>query len=355
MWLSRLWWWSGPRRSWDGCGLSLVIVMVVAGVIAGCGASSASQTTSSTSTAPQTASSTSTARATTNPTAVVASTTTGARHKNSTKKAARPGGESGSAVRALATLPVKGRAPKTGYSRGQFGGGWATVAGCDVRDRILARDLTGKTYKAGSDCYVQSGILMDPYTGERIMYLRGGASEVDIDHVVALGDAWQKGAQQWPSARRVTFANDPLNLLAVSASANRAKGDGDAATWLPPNKSFRCDYVARQIAVKQRYGAWVTQAEHDALARVLTSCPRQQLPKGGVPPTHVVSSTPAPASTGPSTHTTPAPPRSGAGQGRVFANCAAVRAAGLAPLRRGTPDYQANPRLDRDKDGLACE
>ena len=131
----------------------------------------------------------------------------------------------------------------------------------------------------GEDCEVQSGVLADPYTATAIRFVRGGASEVDIDHVVALSDAWQTGAQQWSHRRRVRFANDPLNLLAVDAAANRQKADGDAATWLPPNKRFRCAYVARQIAVKRRYRGWVTPAEHDAMERVLAPCPRTRLPR----------------------------------------------------------------------------
>jgi hypothetical protein len=155
------------------------------------------------------------------------------------------------------------------------------VRGCDVRDRMLARDLSGTTFEPGDDCAVASGRLNDPYTATAIRYERGGASEVDIDHVVALSDAWQKGAQQWSDGKRASFANDPLNLLSVDAGANRAKGDGDAATWLPPNKRFRCTYVARQVAVKRRYGAWLTRAEHDAIARVLAKCPRERLPRSG--------------------------------------------------------------------------
>jgi len=182
---------------------------------------------------------------------------------------------------ALEELPVKGRAPKTGYSRQAFGAGWRDVGGCDTRDRMLRRDLSRKAFVPSDDCRVLSGHLKDPYTATAITFVRGGPSEVDIDHVVALGDAWQKGAQQWSSARRVALANDPLNLLSVQASANRQKGDGDAATWLPPNKAFRCRYVARQIAVKRKYGAWVTRAEHDAMARVLAKCPGQRLPRGG--------------------------------------------------------------------------
>jgi hypothetical protein len=182
------------------------------------------------------------------------------------------------ALAALDALAVKGRAPKTGYRRARFGDGWATVAGCDVRDRILRRDLRGKTYRPGDTCAVQSGRLSDPYTAAAIVFVRGGASEVDIDHVVALSDAWQKGAQRWSARERAAFANDPLNLLSVDAHVNRAKGDGDAATWLPPNKRFRCDYVARQVAVKRKYRVWVTRAEHDAIARVLKTCPTHRLP-----------------------------------------------------------------------------
>src|SRR4051794_3325027 len=112
----------------------------------------------------------------------------------------------GSAATALAALSVKGRAPKTGYDRTEFGNGWVSVDGCDTGDRMLARDLTAKAFV--DDCRVESGKLNDPYTAARITYRRGGVSEVDTDHVVALADAWQKGAQKWSYARRVAFAND---------------------------------------------------------------------------------------------------------------------------------------------------
>ncbi len=184
---------------------------------------------------------------------------------------------SGSAASLLATLPIKGRAPKTGYARTQFGDGWSTVDGCDTRDIILHRDLKNPVI---SDCKVISGTLDDPYTGKVIDFKRGAttSSAVQIDHVVAIGDAWQKGAQQLTKATREKLYNDPLELLAVDGMANQQKSDGDAATWLPPNKAFRCQYVARQIAVKSKYSLWVTQAEHDAMATILTTCPGQSLP-----------------------------------------------------------------------------
>ena len=184
------------------------------------------------------------------------------------------------ASRVLETLPIKGRAPKTGYSRNQFGGTWATDGACDVREQILARDMTQVRYRSAADCTVLGGVLNDPYTSKVIHFVRGSdtSSDVQIDHVVALGDAWQKGAQQLPPAMRVQLYNDPLELLAVDGPTNEQKGDGDAATWLPPNKSYRCRYVARQIAVKRKYLLWVTQAEHFAMQRILDSCPTQVLP-----------------------------------------------------------------------------
>lgn len=184
----------------------------------------------------------------------------------------------GEARLALDNLEVKGRAPKTGYDRGLFSDGWGSYNGCDWRNRILARDLTSVSYR--DDCIVESGLLSDPYTGNVIAFTRGVRTslEVQIDHVVAVSDAWQKGAQQLNADQRYSFYNDPLNLLAVDGPTNSSKGDSDAASWLPPNKSFRCHYVARQVAVKQKYRLWVTQAEYDAIDRVLDTCPTQKLP-----------------------------------------------------------------------------
>jgi hypothetical protein len=179
----------------------------------------------------------------------------------------------------LETLEVKGRAPKTGYARDEFGSGWASVDGCDMRNIMLARAMT--EVRLGSDaCTVLSGVLDDPYTGAEIQFVRGSGTsgEVQIDHVVALSDAWQKGAQDLEFTERVIFANDPLNLLAVDGPANQEKGDADAASWLPPNRAFRCRYVARQIAVKAEYKLWVTEAEKAAMRRVLNGCGDQRVP-----------------------------------------------------------------------------
>lgn len=178
---------------------------------------------------------------------------------------------------ALETLDIKGRAPKTGYTRAMFGNGWRKNGNCNTRDDILARDMTQLDIR---ECKVYGGVLDDPYTGKVINFVRGPgtSSLVQIDHVVALSNSWQTGSQYLDSTTRENLANDPLELLAVDGKANEDKSDGDAATWLPPNKSYRCRYVARQIAVKQKYSLWVTGAEHDAMQRVLSTCPEQVLP-----------------------------------------------------------------------------
>lgn len=278
-----------------------------------------------------------------------------------------PEGAQDNALTVLNTLAVKGRAPKTGYSRDQFGAAWADVDhnGCDTRNDILNRDLTDKTYKANThDCVVASGVLQDPYTGTRIDFVRGQdtSTAVQIDHVVALSDAWQKGAQQLTEDERRNLANDPYNLLAVDGPSNQRKSDGDAATWLPANTGFRCEYVARQIGVKQKYRLWVTQAEHDAMANVLATCPAQTIPADGGVITPVQAEQqqaqtvePQPTQEVPAPQPTqePAPQPAQQDANVYYKNCAAVRAAGKAPLYQGQPGYSS--KLDRDGDGIACE
>ncbi len=285
---------------------------------------------------------------------------------------------------ALAGLMVKGRAPKTGYDRDQFGQTWADVDrnGCDTRNDILRRDLSDVRTKPGSNgCSVVTGALADPFTGTVIEFVRGTdtSQDVHVDHIVALSDSWQKGAQQWDQEQRTRFANDPLNLIAVQGAANQQKGDGDAATWLPGNKEFRCDYVARQVAVKAEYELWVTQAEHDAIEDILFECPDTMLPTTVEPPptTDSIDATPSPATSEapppvptpavtPPAKTTPAavppkptpPPAEPVAPDPVpadvyYKNCTAAREAGAAPLLVGQPGYRS--AMDRDNDGVACE
>lgn len=179
------------------------------------------------------------------------------------------------ATELLEKLEVKGRAPKTGYSREEFYSGWPTVDGCSLRQKIIKREFGDTAVLDG--CDVLSGEYDEPYTGEHKVYTaREQISKgVQIDHVVALSDAWQKGAQNLDRDTRYQVATDPLNLLAVDASANVKKSDGDAATWLPSNKKFRCQYVARQVSVKYKYRLWVTEAEKNAISQVLVNCPNE--------------------------------------------------------------------------------
>lgn len=272
--------------------------------------------------------------------------------------------EPGTALAALDALEVKGRAPKTGYDRDEFGQRWKDIDrnGCGQRDDVLARDLAG-VQKDGR-CVVTSGILDDPFTGERIAFERGEdtSSLVQIDHVVPLSDAWQKGAQQLTAHQRETLGNDPLNLLAVDGAANAQKSDSDAATWLPKNTEFRCSYVARQVSVKVAYELWVTQAERDAMERILTGCPTEQLRTSdyaadamaiaGEPaakPRPTVAPAPKPQPTQESKPApAPAPPAD-----VYYKNCTEAREAGAAPVRVGDPGYAKH--LDRDGDGVGCE
>lgn len=235
----------------------------------------------------------------------------------------------GSAVLVLRGLAVKGRAPLTGFTRAMFGPAWEDVNdnGCDTRDDVLAAQLTSVVLQDA--CRVRSGTVADPYTGRALRYLRGHSS-VDIDHVVALGNAWQTGAQQLSAATRAAFANDPLNLLAVSASANRAKGDSDAASWLPGQRSYRCAYVARQVAVKGKYRLWTTRAENTAIALILARCPEQIAPTAGAGPSGAPPTSPVAPRT-PSRSSPPSTP-------------SAPRRHSATPTRsRGPSDRQAPP------------
>lgn len=187
------------------------------------------------------------------------------------------------AARSLESLPItdndvkKNQTDIPRYKRDQFGTRWADVnhTGCDTRNEILARDLTDVVYKPGThDCVVLSGKLADPYTGKNIDFVRGqGTSEkVQIDHVVALKDAWVSGAWAWDTPTREQFANDPLNLMAVDGPANQAKSDLSADGWLPDNREFHCRFAVRQVVVKEKWGLSVTSEEKHSLAKVLSQC-----------------------------------------------------------------------------------
>lgn len=169
------------------------------------------------------------------------------------------------------------------YNRAEFGARWADTDhnGCDTRNDILARDLTQVVFKDDTNqCVVAQGKLSDPYTGKTINFQRGQdtSSMVQIDHVVALADAWYAGAWQWDLSKREEFANDPVNLLAVDGPANQQKSAASADEWLPANRDYHCDFAARQIAVKDKWTLGVTDEERATLAKVVASCGWQELP-----------------------------------------------------------------------------
>lgn len=279
----------------------------------------------------------------------------------------------------LNSLEVKGRAPKTGYDRALFGRGWIDVDrnGCDTRNDMLRRDLISAQTKPGTrGCVVLTGTLNDPYTGNNIRFQRGRdtSEAIQIDHVVALSDAWQKGAQSMNDTNRIEFANDPINLLSVDGPTNQKKGDGDAATWLPPQTSYRCEYVSKQIDVKAKYGLWVTQAEKTAMTDVLTApeCgakvetpkPTPTVTQQEVAPAPAEEQAPAPApveeapAPAPAVqepaHVAPAPlMQNPAPAGGYFANCTQAHEAGRYDIPASDPAYR--PALDRNNDGVACE
>lgn len=187
---------------------------------------------------------------------------------------AEEGGNDKLATDVLEKLTVKGRAPKTGYARTEFYNGWPTVDGCSLRQKIIRREFGETAVLDG--CTVVAGEYEEPYTGKYLKFSdKTEVSKIQIDHVVALSDAWQKGAQYFDKETRYKIATDPLNLLAVDGAANNQKSDGDAATWLPSNKKFRCQYVARQVSVKYKYSLWVTEAEKTAIMKVLENCPTE--------------------------------------------------------------------------------
>ena len=180
---------------------------------------------------------------------------------------------------ALNALTVKAWSSHTGYARSKFSDGWGKIGTCDVRNYILKRDMTSIVWRAGETCIVQTGTLKDPYTGTTIYFVRGVGTSlaVQIDHVVALSNAWVTGASALPAATRYKIYNDPMNLLAVDGPTNESKSDSDAADWLP-RVAYRCNYVARQIAVKRKYKLWITASEKAAMRSVLNTCPGKALP-----------------------------------------------------------------------------
>jgi len=173
-------------------------------------------------------------------------------------------------------VATKGRGPKTGYDRDEFGYAWMDSApggipfsrnGCDTRNDLLKRDGEDVRNRSGSDCVVASMTLHDPYTGRTIEWTKSRATTVQIDHVMPLSYDWQMGASRWPKGKRQDIANDPLNLIPVDGPTNSSKGDSGPASWLPPNKGIRCSYAVRFAQVSLKYELPVTGADKETMLR----------------------------------------------------------------------------------------
>lgn len=163
-----------------------------------------------------------------------------------------------------------------GYDRESFG--WRTDVdrnGCDTRNDILGRDLLDPVFKPGTgDCKVLSGTLIDPYDGRRVEFESGWDTSVlvQIDHVVALGWAWHRGAFAWDVDTRVAFANDPRNLVASSGETNQEKSAYGPSEWLPAVPELRCEYVVKWVGVLTEYGLGIDSADRRAAEAVLQGC-----------------------------------------------------------------------------------
>ena len=184
---------------------------------------------------------------------------------------------------ALGELRVAPESHAGSYDRDAFGQRWKDVDrnGCGQRDDVLARDLSGVQRR--NRCVVVAGTLTDPYTGARVAFAKADAGKVQIDHRIALAEAWRSGAWQWASARREVFANDLRNLAASAGSVNQGKGDDDAARWLPVGPARQCTYARQVIAVKKVYALTVDPQEATALRRALGGCPPPPKPAPTTP------------------------------------------------------------------------
>lgn len=213
-----------------------------------------------------------------------------------------------------------------GYKRSLFPHWDELPNGCSVREEVLRIESRTPPRVNSRTCQVSSGTWFSVYDGVTLH----SPSSVDIDHVVALKEAWDSGAWQWTPAKRRAYANDlkdPQSLIAVSSRSNREKADRDPAQWLPV-AAARCEYVANWVRVKVRWSLTIDPAEKSTLNRIASTCTTPRTP-------------------------TPSTSPSSPAESVYYATCAAARAAGAAPLRIGTPGYRA--ALDRDRDGVACE
>ena len=267
---------------------------------------------------------------------------------------------SGTGLQLLARLATAPEHP-TGYLRTLFIH-WidADQDGCSTRNEVLIAE-SRTTARRGTGCFV-TGSWRSAYDGVTTTT----ASRFDIDHVVALKEAWDSGAWDWTSARRKSYANDLgdwRSLRAVSAASNRSKSEKDPAQWLPPLASFRCTYVTEWVVVKVRWRLRVDALERAALKRLLTACPARTVTVAIIPTaisTFPPSPTPTPitATPGPTPTATPSPAPGGACDPNYAGYCVPIVSYDLdcADIRHRVSVVGVDiHRFDSDYDGLGCE
>lgn len=281
----------------------------------------------------------------------------------------------GTALAVLSTLKVNDNL-SSGYKREAFGQSWVDIDNnnCDTREDTLARHMSNVS-KSGN-CEVVSGVLVDSYNGETIQFSKDGkGGGIDIDHVVALSAGWKTGMSLESTANRESFANDPLNLLPVDAGLNRYKSDKDASEWIPSQlktkntssliAKFDCPYVARQIAVKSKYGMWVTTSEKSRMNTVLNACPTIEIPNGSDVVVNVNTdkgnnqaveskTTTTKKATAPTKKAAPVTKKPTSGKSDPdMGTCGKAKSAGYGPYHKGSVEY--GYYRDGDGDGTVCE
>lgn len=244
-------------------------------------------------------------------------------------------------IKLLSRLVVKAESASNSYDRALFRH-WVDENGnrCDTRAEVLMRDTQAPVTRSGT-CTIRTGKWKSVYDNQVIT----SASSLDIDHVVALKEAWESGASGWTSSERQKFANDlgfNRSLIAVSASTNRSKSDRDPTNWLPPATSYRCDYLISWIQVKYRWRLSIDSAEKSVIRTGLMNCGN---PKVLLPPRMTVSDNPLKPD--------PTPTSDGNLDPR-FDYCYQAIAAGYGPYYKDVdPEYYWYK--DGDKDGVVCE
>jgi hypothetical protein len=245
----------------------------------------------------------------------------------------------------LAGVVVEKEHP-AGYDRALFGYP-ADLDGdqCDTRSEVLQRDSITPAQVDPYGCTVVAGDWLSTYDG--LAFATPG--DLEIDHVVALKEAWDSGAWAWTTQTLIAYANDlsdTRTLRAVSVSTNRSKGDRDPSNWLPPDPTDVCSYITDWVSIKARWGLSMDSSEAGRINNLLAD----QCFGSVVAPSAAVIVSIAPVATVASVDPTPT---ASSPTGVYYANCTAARAAGAAPLHVGEPGYRS--ALDRDKDGIACE